>query len=71
MQKVKAFHKQGKGKKSPRFLVKCRCGCKNKLEIYYDDYGLEIAGVDGSLEEWRDILLSILKAKEYYNLNKL
>lgn len=63
MQKMQIYHKQGKGKRCPRFLIKCRCGCKNTLEIYYDKHGLEIAGVDGSIEEWGSILLPILKGK--------
>lgn len=63
MQKIKVYHKQGKGKVCSRFLIKCKCGCKNKFEIYYDKHGLDIAGVDGSIEEWRSILLPILKGK--------
>lgn len=68
MQKMKVYHRKGKGKKSSRFLIKCCCGCKNNIEIYYDKHGLEMAGVDGSLEEWRELLLPVLHAKEYYNL---
>jgi len=30
------------------------------VEIYYGDDGLEINGVNGSIEDWRDILLPLL-----------
>ena len=43
----------------PRYLLKCGC-CDEKLEIYYDDDGLEINGVNGAIEDWREILLPLL-----------
>jgi len=56
---IRVFHKKGKGKKCPRYLLKCGC-CQEKLEIYYADDGLEIGGVNGTIEDWREILLPLL-----------
>ncbi len=56
---IRIYHRKGKGKKSPRYLLKCGC-CEQKVEIYYGDDGLEINGVNGSIEDWRDILLPLL-----------
>ncbi len=42
-----------------RYLVKCGC-CDEKIEIFYDSESLEINGVQGSLENWREILLPLL-----------
>jgi hypothetical protein len=41
-------------------LLRCGC-CDRKVEIYYGDEGLEINGVNGSLENWREILLPLLQ----------
>ncbi len=57
---IRVFHKKGKGKKCPRYLLKCGC-CQEKLEIYYADDGLEIGGVNGTIEDWREILLPLLR----------
>lgn len=54
--------------KSPRFLVRCGC-CDGSLEIYYDDRpsvnrhsdSLEINGVNGTVDQWRKVLLPLLK----------
>ena len=56
---IRVYHKKGKGKKGPRHLLKCGC-CEEKLEIYYADDGLEIGGVNGAIEDWREILLPLL-----------
>lgn len=56
---IRVYHRKGKGKKSPRYLLKCGC-CEQKVEIYYGDDGLEINGVNGSIEDRRDILLPLL-----------
>ncbi len=56
---IRVYHRKGSGKKSPRYLLKCGC-CEEKVEIYYSDDGLEINGVNGSIEDWRDILLPLL-----------
>jgi len=57
--KLRIFHKQAKGCRSPRYLVKCGC-CENKVEIYYDEFGLEINGVHASKEEWLNVLKPLL-----------
>ena len=56
---IRVYHKKGYGKKSPRYLLKCGC-FKEKVEIYYGDDGLEINGINGSIEDWRNILLPLL-----------
>ena len=56
---IRVYHKKSYGKKSPRYLLKCGC-CNKSVEIYYDEHGLEINGVHGSIEDWREILLPLL-----------
>lgn len=61
MEKIKLTHRKARGKKGPRYLL--RCGdCDEKIEIYYDEKSLEIGGVMGSLDNWREILLPLLRA---------
>ena len=60
---IRVYHKQGSAKKMPRYLLKCGC-CGEKLEIYYDEEGLEINGVNGSIEDWREILLPLLRIEK-------
>jgi hypothetical protein len=45
---------------SPRYLLRCGC-CDKALEIYYGPDDLEINGVYGSIENWREILLPLLR----------
>lgn len=59
---VRVFHRGRKGKKDPRFLFKCGC-CENKFEVYYGGDSLEIGGVMGSVENWRELLLPLLSMK--------
>ncbi len=57
---IRVYHKKGVGKKMPRYLLKCGC-CEERVEIYYsDDDGLEINGVNGAIDDWREILLPLL-----------
>lgn len=63
---IRVFHKKGRKKQSPRYLLKCGC-CDEKLEIYYSDDGLEVNGVNGTIEDWREILLPLLKIKKKGN----
>ena len=56
---IRVYHRKGVGRKSPRYLLKCGC-CDQKMEIHYDPGGLEIGGVHGTLEDWREILLPLL-----------
>lgn len=56
--------------KSPRLLVRCGC-CDESLEIYYDERQtgnphrdfLEINGVNGTVNQWRQVLLPFLKVR--------
>ncbi len=59
---IRVSHRRGHLKNTPRYLFKCGC-CDERLEIYYDNDGLEINGVNGSLENWREILLPLLRDK--------
>ncbi len=53
---------------SPRLLVRCGC-CDKSLEIYYDERptgnphqdSLEINGVNGTVDQWWQVLLPFLK----------
>lgn len=58
----RVYHRKAHGRKSARLLIKCG-DCPNKFEIYYGPEGddLEIAGVLASIENWRKILLPLLK----------
>ncbi len=60
---IRVYHRRGSGKQCPRYLLKCGC-CKEKVEIYYSDDGLEINGINGAIEDWRDILLPLLLIEE-------
>jgi hypothetical protein len=56
---IRVYHRKAVGKRTPRYLLKCGC-CEEKLEIHYADDGLEIGGVNGAIEDWREILLPLL-----------
>ena len=56
---IRVYHQKAKGKLSPRYLLKCGC-CESKIEVYYADDGLEIGGVNGAIDDWREILLPLL-----------
>jgi len=49
----------GQGRNHVHHLLRCGC-CDQAVEIYYDTDGLEINGVNGSLENWREVLLPLL-----------
>ena len=51
---IRVYHRKRSGKRMPRYLLKSIC-CDEKLEIYYDEAGLEINGVNDSIEDWREI----------------
>lgn len=59
---LRVFHRRAVGKRDPRFLIKCGC-CDERLEIYYGGGTLEINGVMGSVENWREVLLPLLKMR--------
>ncbi len=56
---IRLRHLPGKGKKCPRYVLRCGC-CAESLQLYYADDGLEIGGVNGAIEDWREILLPLL-----------
>lgn len=58
----RAAQRHGTGWKSPRYLLRCGC-CDQSVEIYYGVDSLEINGVHGSIENWREILLPLLRMK--------
>lgn len=66
---LRKAHKKGKSIVNPRLLLKCGCCQPDKdemipsgqVEICIDENGLEINGVNGSIEDWREILLPLLK----------
>ncbi len=58
----RSFHRGAKGKRDPQFLLKCGC-CDRKLEVYYGEDSLEINGVMGSIENWRELLMPLLEMK--------
>ena len=55
----RAERRRGQGHISPRYLLRCGC-CDQAVQIYYDPEALEINGVHGSVENWREILLPLL-----------
>jgi hypothetical protein len=61
---IRIFHraarKRGKGWITPRYLLRCGC-CDASLEIHDGEDSLEINGVNGSIENWREILLPLLR----------
>ena len=63
---IRVFHKTGSGKHAPRYLLKCG-DCNEKIEIHYGEDGLEIGGVHGSIDDWREILLPLLLIEEKNN----
>ncbi len=60
---VRVFHRKSVGKRDSRYLIKCGC-CDQHFEIYYGDGSLEIGGVMGSVEDWQEILLPLLKIRK-------
>ena len=60
---IRVYRRAGVGKRCPRYLLKCGC-CDQRLEIYYAKDGLEIGGVNGSIDDWREILLPLLLIEE-------
>jgi hypothetical protein len=60
---IRVHHRKQQGKNMPRYLLKCGC-CDHTVEIYYGGGTLEINGVHGSVENWREILLPLLESKK-------
>lgn len=47
---------------SPSVLLKCGC-CEQQIRIYWGGGSIEINGVNGSVADWKDILLPMLDEK--------
>lgn len=60
---IRVYHKAASGKRAPRYLLKCG-DCEETVEVHYGEDGLEIGGVHGSIEDWREILLPLLLIEE-------
>lgn len=56
---IRLRHRKSRGLKSPSYVLRCGC-CEHKLEIFYSEDGMEVGGVNGALEDWREILLPLL-----------
>ena len=56
---IRVRHRPGAGKKCPHYVLRCGC-CAETLRVYYADDGLEIGGINGAIEDWREILLPLL-----------
>ncbi len=52
-------HRKARGRRSPCYGLRCGC-CGERLEIHYSGDGLEIGGVNGAMDDWREILLPLL-----------
>ena len=63
----RAQRKRVQGYLSPRYLLRCGC-CDGAVEIHYGPDDLEINGVYGSIENWREILLPLLRVSRRGNL---
>ena len=67
---LRVTKRAGKKLISPRLLMKCGC-CDQSLEIYFDERqtgnphhdSLEINGVNGTVDQWRQVLLPFLKTR--------
>ena len=61
---IRVYFRKGKpGGMAPVHTLKCGC-CQEKLEIFLGNNGLEIGGVQASIESWRKVLLPLLEIKE-------
>lgn len=56
---LRIYDRKQKGVQSARRLVKCG-DCDNSVEIYHGDNSLEINGVLGSIENWKEVLLPLM-----------
>ena len=59
---IRVTKRKARRKMSPSLLLRCGC-CNERVEIYYEDDFLEINGVNGSIANWRKILLPLLGIK--------
>jgi hypothetical protein len=56
---IRIRHRPATGKKCSHYVLRCGC-CTESFRVYYAEDGLEIGGVNGAIEDWREILLPLL-----------
>jgi hypothetical protein len=56
---IRIRHRPATAKKCSHYVVRCGC-CAESFKIYYAEDGLEIGGVNGAIEDWRELLLPLL-----------
>lgn len=59
---LRAYDRAPRGIMAARRLIKCGC-CDQSVEIYHCEESIEINGVNGSIENWRELLLPLLGIK--------
>lgn len=57
---LRVYDRAATQRKMARRLIKCGC-CDESIEIYHDETTLEINGVNGSIQNWREVLLPLLE----------
>lgn len=68
---LRVWRRKGRGKMLPRIRIKCGC-CDQFMDIRPDDLVtadpsmniLEISGVMGTVDQWKQVLLPLLGVKE-------
>ena len=64
---IRIWHRKEKKLENGAIKDACyhlKCGCCDKtVDIYYGGNGLEINGVNGTVNDWREILLPLLDPK--------
>lgn len=60
---LRVIFRKRRGTKAPAHIIKCGC-CNEEVHVYADPESLEINGVEGSLQNWREVLLPLLAIKE-------
>lgn len=54
------YYSKGKGKRNPRYKVKCGC-CDETFDVYYDEDTLEINGVLATKRYWKEFFDTLLE----------
>ena len=56
---LRVYAKKKTRRLSPHVLIRCGC-CDEQVRIFHDKSSMEINGVQGSLENWREVLYPML-----------
>ena len=59
---LRVYDRAATQRKMARRLIKCGC-CDQSVEISHDETTVEINGVYGSIQNWREALLPLLGVK--------